>query len=587
MNAFINVTYPPYCAKGDGGGTNNVDAFKKAIDDIPDAKWPWAKTPSEQSSDEHSLPHSANAGVIYVPSAEKPYYLAKEVRIPQSKNITIMSDGRSGARISTRKEGQASGGPYAFYRHVKGAGTFGGFALRDIIMDGCGVRIAANSRNFHEFRRVMFINTERYAISLQDAGDCIGGVVGGRIEDCMFDSCYGGVICRGPQSNLWLVTRCFFVRGREQPDIVLEAPDWTVEGCNFEQRLGHERPWISIRAGGVSILSNRFGNEAPTSDRQPPRECIAIEPVDRAGDDESDCEPPKAEVTTGMIRIVGNNFRGRALSKQDDWPDNSANAAIRLRRPTRDLIIRDNSFWPYKTSIIDLDYTSGANGSGSGNVLDVSGGIVAPRGFAGKPLFSPREPDQGPLGGWTVVGREERDVALGQRVRAEQLLADTGAIDSSDSWDKDNVTVSKNATGPDGSEKSAYTISGLGGKTSTVSHEVRLADDEPLPEGEPVTFSAWFRKPTDSKVDVAALRIQLGDRWLNRLANTARLSTQWQPLWVTIFPEMTISPEDRIRVFIQTSEVGEDAESGDIEVAWPMLNRGYVPLDYTEKPNSG
>lgn len=415
-------------AVGDGI-TNDAPAFEAALAAIPDATTV-------------AVSRTKGGNTIYIPPPEEgaSYHLATTVAIPGTKNVRITGAGPYSSTVTSDQD-------YAFRKEV--SGNFKSFVVENMTFDGCGITVAPQARNHHQYSRLQFLTTPDYAIKLEAAGGegGSGGHVNGVISDCRFTDCYGAVICEGHQSDNWVISWCSVTRS-EKADFKIFSASWRIIGCAFEQRAsaanGGDQNEPNIHIGSSTAIASvliddcRFGNEVG-SGTEPPRENIVIGLL---GTSEVGVTP--------NIRITRNYFRGRAGSPSAT----SANAAIRLNKGLEFAYIAGNYFFNYYECLIQFAHANSHDGRG--NRLDLHNHM--PNNSDGAtPLFS-REPSQGKYGSWFISGRDYTEpLDLG----TVQLARNTDSVEDSIWWTESNTSVVKDAVGPSGVANSAYTLTTL------------------------------------------------------------------------------------------------------------------------------
>jgi hypothetical protein len=534
----LGIDVTGFGAIGDGVADDSP-AFEEAIDSIPDAV-------------AIGNSRTRNMGAIFIPNPPVAYRLATEVEIPSTKNVYFYGEGANGSRIISDVN-------YGFY--VRNAATFRNRGFGSMLFDGCGVRVEDQTRNRHNFQQCFFKDTPDYAIKLMSAAEVLGasgGIVGGLIMACEFENCAGAIVCQGDQSDNWVVFQNQFTR-QSVADIKIYSAGWRVLDNAFEQRwdanldqpfinIAGDPPPASVNTSDILIGGNRFGNEIGGLGTQPPRECIVIGTIGAA--------------ETGVIpdiKILANYFRGRAGGGPTAT---SANAAIRINRATSFCKVRDNYFFPYNTTLIQMAH--GGTDDGSGNVFEMPSEPNSVFGVnAHTPFFSPYTPARGSMGSWQTPGIEPEEEGI------DRLIDDVNDIDGAAAWVKTNCTVVQDVTSHNGIANYAYTVDKLAAGSATLVRAIAA------PDGRPVVCSARFRFVAGSDVDLCRFYVQnitAGNLFSGQPSATFSLKDDWQRQWIVIFPDAG----DNITLNIGFGGDGS-ADTGEVEIDDVRVEYGTLP----------
>lgn len=516
-----------------------------------------------------STTRSVGGGTIEIPPPPPggEYALKTQLVRPNNKNLKIKGLGFNVSSLVAPDPDDASAFDFAL-RIDGGGGLRVSIDIENIGLVNCGIDIRPNNRNYLSLRKIQINNAGHanastvdgkwsggtYAIRLgADSLGAVASIIGGVIEDIRIVDCYGGLIIEGDQCDNW-VLRNFHSLRCSIGDFVTYSSGWTIEEFVAEQRVtsgeravanAHIYPHMQFLQGNNTVRGGRHGNEV-TGTAQPPRENIVVGALESS---------ESGHLTD--LRFIDINHEGRG----DGGPTaTSAAAAYRFNKGVNNThIVR-----PRLSTFGSAIQFAHANGhDGRGNKLDLPGFADLKRTM---PVFSPLEPARGSYGSWDMPilsssGSDDRPT--------KQLVKRTDTIHSASQWAKTNVSVAKDATGPDGVANSGYTMTKLGSGSGFVLASITAPDAQG-----PHAVSIWGRKPSGSDIDY--LRFFVSGR--SREDAGFLLTESWQLFEYAVDLEV-----QSYNVQLCAGLQGDSSVDGSIEFAWPQVEPGEVATPFMER----
>jgi hypothetical protein len=527
------------------GASDSAAAFNSAIAAAAAQDGTWSNYPAASSS------RSAGATEIVVPNGV--YKFTSKVTVPGNKNIVFRSESWHGARIVN-----ATGGSYLF-RLAAGTRRCG---FRGFVFDGDGVgglfEMEAGARGWTFFWDNRFEDSTDYAVKALGASVVYVDVYR---NDFMHNV---GCISNLYQDNDgWRIFYNNFGHNLTVPEIATSSTGVEIAWSDFEVRKdvasSYDQPWLhlSLVAGAgfpalTNIHHNRFGDETESPGpggftNGPPREAIVVGPIGSV-----------SSQTTSRVRILFNDFKGTTGTASATQAD----SAIRFNAAPIRYELEGNTFGStFFSSIVNEAYVSTQGGVNPHmNVWAVSNTV--------DPLFRGSLFSAGALG-WDIVRPTDPARAT------TNLARDTEAIDSSGQWIKSGgagvVTVTKDATGPDGVASSAYTVAKIGSGGAVI-----YSIASPTPNNANLTGSADLKAGTLSVARIAIFDTTASKYIATNVGPALRLSSEWERYAVTTTAAV---PGNSVRLEIWVGGNGDSA-TGTILLAKPQLEEGRNATPY-------
>lgn len=295
----------------------------------------------------------AGGARLYFPVSERPYRTSQPWPLYHNRNWSLVSDvPRAGAWIVPMSSGQ----PVVEVQAA--SGSFHSVHFENLMFGG-QVRIQANSRNMHEFRSCRWFGGDEVPLLLESVDgqyETHGGVVGGLLDNCEWRKTKGAVLCKGRQSDNWVV-RGGSATQLDGTGFEVCSTGWKFRDVYFEQQLDPTKPWIQLRGDGQSVIDwCRFGPETSGA-YAAPRNCIVLGQLATAE------TGYMSKVTVSCWAVGG-----------------GSESVIRVNKQCRGLFV-DARTGTYTRSIVE--FAHGANDDGQGVVT-----VAGPRPLTSTPIFN-------------------------------------------------------------------------------------------------------------------------------------------------------------------------------------------------------
>lgn len=286
-----------------GGRASTNAALDKAFSYVPaiDHASPWG--------------NSRTAGLLTLVFDEAHYHFTETYELSKYHNIRIEADN---ARFTCDAD--------VVFRRMAENGLRHRFELDGGTFDSCSVELEGNSRNWHIFRELLFVNHPTFAI--RSTGSSVINV---DIIRCEFYRGAGGIANDFDQSTGWYIHKCLF-QGSSDTDIRVRGDHMKIADCFFEQRFGDiTKPHINFIGTSSWICDNRFGNEVGSS-LGPPRDLIVIGEL-------SEEVPTTETAAVSGLYVVDNLFNGVGQGAHAD----SGTNVIRMNNASHNMVVKGNA----------------------------------------------------------------------------------------------------------------------------------------------------------------------------------------------------------------------------------------------------
>ncbi len=524
-----NYTIPAsaFLMKADNGATDNGARLQALFDALPAAQTAWSGT----------LAGRANAFEIQItPTSGSDYYgFSTKVTTPKAKNYALRG-GLHGVRFKW-----TGSGDYLLRIGDQTTTDWRSVLVEGIAFEDGGIEIQKEGRGYTGIRLCRFENTGDYAVKFLGES-CVTG----EFVFCEFSQCAGSISCDHANNDLFTVSKSSFVRSTDT-DILLSSTGWSIEDNDFETRntSNYDKPWIALKVGDIKVTKNRFGDEVTTG-YAPPREAIVIGPVGSTS-------------STAVLNILINeNYFGGTNGTPTA---NEADSALRLNAPVQQLRMVDNTINDnYNTAIIN-------EAMGDSNVY-ISGhneyrGNTIPIDWETNTIFS--------RGGYGF--NKAILVPHGAKVW-QNLVRRTNAMAASTLWVKSGVTVTKNATGPDGVANSAFTVNKT---TAVASGTVRAQIMNTASNVSGGMCATVFAKAgTVDRMRVYFYNSTDGIN-LSGVYETIQLTNDWREYHM-VLPE--VDTAKTYIFYIGVGHISDIATTGTILIANPQVVDGFGPAPF-------
>jgi len=174
---------------------------------------------------------SSGTGAVYIPSQWEGKQVELDVQTVITRtarqNVVIYSDASWGARLNNNT------GANFMIESPDVSSTGNVFGLRNLALDGGGVRLTGAMRGDIFVENCNFQRTPGPAIHLVDGPIGLGGVVGFRAENNEFAECSGAIWCESGTHTLTRIHDNRFINSDDIP-LILNGPGYQVTKNDFQ-----------------------------------------------------------------------------------------------------------------------------------------------------------------------------------------------------------------------------------------------------------------------------------------------------------------------------------------------------------------
>jgi len=244
-----------------------------------------------------------------------------------------------------------------------------------------------------------------------------------------------------------------------------------------------------------------------------------------------------------------------------------ANSAVRFTMPPNRVTFRNNHVRKYYGQVIHESYMDGINGASSARDNYWSDDRIESKHTA--PFFS--------HGGIGWAGAPVAHSTDPHRP-AFNMLRDGDLIDSSGNWTRSNVTVAKDATGPDGVASSAFTVTRTG---SNAQIGASTSPNAPAAITSGLTYSVWLKAGSLKQARVSLYASSPTSKFVSGTDHVFKLTDEWQRVEV-FAPYTPIAGPTYYTATVKPSSAEDNTGStGTILMYGPMVQSGRGATAYT------